>query len=127
MIPDVLAIDASPSVPIRNYLDRGGRVVWIGDIPFWRQGKCFPNLSRLSIEQIAKKHDLSLISLKLYPNKDPFDAGIIEIHFPNTTIISNQSGDYICHRGVRDKLGDTQVHTCVLEGSSIFEYLNTGR
>jgi len=64
---------------------------------------CMDNKANYRAEvEYAKKHNLSLISLKPYPNKEPFDAGIIEIHFPNRTIISNQSGDYICHRGVRE-------------------------
>jgi hypothetical protein len=39
IIPDVLAEDFSPSIILRSYLDAGGRIVWIGNIPFWLQGK----------------------------------------------------------------------------------------
>ena len=38
------------------------------------------------------------------------DAGIIEIYFPEKKIISNQSGDYICHKGVRETWGYTGNH-----------------
>ncbi|RLI39578.1 hypothetical protein DRO64_10330 [Candidatus Bathyarchaeota archaeon] len=53
---------------------------------------------------------LSRIPLKPYPNKEPYDAGIIEIYFPKKLIISDQSGDYICHRGVRETWGYTGPH-----------------
>lgn len=39
VIPDTVAKEASSNVLIRRYLDKGGRVVWIGDIPFYYQGK----------------------------------------------------------------------------------------
>jgi hypothetical protein len=39
------------------------------------------------------------------PSKKPCDAGIIEIYFPERKIVSNQNGDYICHRGVRETWG----------------------
>lgn len=39
MIPNILAPDYSPSIILRSYLDEGGKIVWIGDIPFWRQGE----------------------------------------------------------------------------------------
>lgn len=39
MIPDTLLSSLnSPNDLIRKYLDYGGRVVWIGDIPFWSKG-----------------------------------------------------------------------------------------
>lgn len=34
MVPDF-----SPSIILRSYLDAGGRIVWMGNIPFWLQGK----------------------------------------------------------------------------------------
>lgn len=34
-VPDTILGPHIPNVPIRTYLDDGGRVVWIGDIPFW--------------------------------------------------------------------------------------------
>ena len=43
-------------------------------------------------------------------SKEPYDAGIIEIYFPEKMIISNQDGDYICHRGVRQTWGYTGPH-----------------
>jgi hypothetical protein len=39
MIPDTVAPDFSPSIILRTYLDNGGRIIWMGDHPFWRQGK----------------------------------------------------------------------------------------
>jgi hypothetical protein len=44
------------------------------------------------------------------PIKKPYDAGIIEIYFPEKKIVSNQSGDYICHKGVRQTWGYTDNH-----------------
>ncbi len=38
MIPDKLAKNPSPNSVIRRFLDNGGRVVWLGEVPFWRQG-----------------------------------------------------------------------------------------
>lgn len=35
LIPTEICPDASANNPVRHYLDNGGRVVWIGDIPFW--------------------------------------------------------------------------------------------
>ena len=60
--------------------------------------------------EYAKKHSLNFVSLRLYPNKDPYDAGIIEVYFPGRKIVSNQGGDYICHRGVRETWGFTAPH-----------------
>jgi len=60
--------------------------------------------------ECAKKHRLHFTTLKPYPNKESFDAGIIEIDFTSKTIISDQSGDYICHRGVRETWGYTGEH-----------------
>ncbi len=57
--------------------------------------------------EFFRKHKLDYTRLKPYPNKERFDAGVIEIHFPSRTIISDQSGDYICHRGVRETWGYT--------------------
>ncbi|MBI4424852.1 MAG: hypothetical protein HY554_14060 [Elusimicrobia bacterium] len=37
--PDTIAERPSPSCTVRRYLDAGGRVVWIGDIPFYYQGR----------------------------------------------------------------------------------------
>jgi hypothetical protein len=39
MVPEIITPDFSPSVLLRTYLDSGGRIVWIGDVPFFRQGK----------------------------------------------------------------------------------------
>ncbi len=60
--------------------------------------------------EFAKKHNLSCVRFKPKPNKEPYDAGIIEVYFPEKLIISNQSGDYICHRGVRETWGYTGPH-----------------
>jgi hypothetical protein len=35
LVPFELCTDASANNPVREYLDAGGRIVWIGDIPFW--------------------------------------------------------------------------------------------
>ncbi|MGA8303749.1 MAG: hypothetical protein WA691_04060 [Thermoplasmata archaeon] len=35
LVPFELCPDASANNPVREYLDAGGRIVWIGDIPFW--------------------------------------------------------------------------------------------
>lgn len=39
VVPDTLAESPDASCLIRRYLDAGGRVVWIGDVPFFYQGK----------------------------------------------------------------------------------------
>lgn len=54
---------------------------------------------------------MSEVPLKPYPNKEPYDAGIIEIHFPEKPTISDQSGDYIYYRGVRETWGVTSART----------------
>lgn len=38
IVPDTVYEDGTPNIMIRKYLDKGGRVVWIGDIPFWYKG-----------------------------------------------------------------------------------------
>lgn len=55
MVPEVLAPDFSPSIIMRTYLDCGGRIVWIGDVPFFRQGKYLKDLNTLTSEQIAQQ------------------------------------------------------------------------
>jgi hypothetical protein len=35
--PNTALDDAAPTALIRQYLDNGGSIVWIGDIPFWDQ------------------------------------------------------------------------------------------
>jgi hypothetical protein len=35
LIPAELCPSASANNPVREYLDSGGRIVWIGDVPFW--------------------------------------------------------------------------------------------
>lgn len=37
--PDTIAEAPSHTCLVRQYLDAGGRVVWLGDIPFFRQGR----------------------------------------------------------------------------------------
>lgn len=54
MVPEVLAPDYSPSIILRTYLDRGGRIIWIGDIPFYRKGKPYKDLIKLQPEEIEK-------------------------------------------------------------------------
>ena len=49
--------------------------------------------------KFAEKHRFSYTAFKPKPSREPVDAGIIEIYFPEKKIISNQSGGYICHRG----------------------------
>lgn len=40
MIPEtILDSLSSPNSLVRRYLDAGGRIVWIGDIPFWSKAK----------------------------------------------------------------------------------------
>lgn len=39
VIPDTLCPEISQEVLIRNYLNSGGRIIWMGDIPFYYQGK----------------------------------------------------------------------------------------
>ena len=39
VVPDTLAESPDATSLIRRYLDAGGRVVWIGDVPFFYQGK----------------------------------------------------------------------------------------
>lgn len=60
--------------------------------------------------EFAKKHGFSYVVFKPKPSKEPVDAGIIEIYFPEKLIVSNQSGDYICHRGVRETWGYRGPH-----------------
>jgi hypothetical protein len=43
-------------------------------------------------------------------SEESYEAGIIEIHFPDYTIISDQSCDYICHKGIRETWGYTGNH-----------------
>ncbi len=39
IIPDTVFEDFTPNVLIKRYLENGGRVIWIGDVPFWYRGK----------------------------------------------------------------------------------------
>jgi len=39
IVPETVAEVPNETCLLRKYLDAGGRVVWRGDIPFWRQGK----------------------------------------------------------------------------------------
>ncbi len=39
LIPDNLMASGTANDPIRAYLDAGGRLVWIGDIPFWKKSR----------------------------------------------------------------------------------------
>jgi len=55
MVPNILAPDYSPSIILRTYLDEGGRIVWLGEIPFYRKGKPFKNLKNLKSEEIENK------------------------------------------------------------------------
>ena len=73
--------------------------------------KCMDNeINYRSELEFAKKHGLNYVMLKPKPSKEPIDAGIIEIYFPEKKIISNQSGDYVCHKGVRETWGYTGPH-----------------
>jgi len=75
---------------------------------------CMDNESNYKAElEFAKKHNSNYIALRLKTNKEPVDAGIIEIYFPERLIVSNQSGDYVCHRGVRETWGCTGNHSDV--------------
>lgn len=38
MIPNTILGNHTPNNLIRKYLDEGGRVIWLGDIPFWTKG-----------------------------------------------------------------------------------------
>jgi hypothetical protein len=57
MVPGVLAPDFSQSVILRRYLDSGGRIVWIGDVPFFTKGKFYANLKNLKPDEIEKRRD----------------------------------------------------------------------
>jgi hypothetical protein len=35
--PDTVLNDSTPTALVRQYLDNGGSIIWIGDIPFWYQ------------------------------------------------------------------------------------------
>ena len=73
--------------------------------------ECEDNEENYNLElEFAKKHGFSYVAFKPKPNREPVDAGIIEIYFPEKRIVSNQSGDYICHRGVRETWGYTGNH-----------------
>lgn len=54
MVPETIAPDYSPSIICRSYLDCGGKIVWMGDVPFFRQGKSCPNLPTWSKDEITK-------------------------------------------------------------------------
>jgi hypothetical protein len=73
--------------------------------------ECMDNEANYKSElEYAKNHKPNFMSLKPYPNKAPHDGGIIKIDFPSKTIISDQSGDYIGHKGVRETWGYTGDH-----------------
>jgi hypothetical protein len=38
IVPNTVYEDGTPNIVIRRFLDNGGRVIWIGDIPFWYKG-----------------------------------------------------------------------------------------
>jgi hypothetical protein len=72
---------------------------------------CMDNEENYRAEaEFARKHGLSYIPFRPRPSREPIDAGIIEIYFPEKKIVSNQSGDYICHKGVRETWGYTGSH-----------------
>lgn len=52
MVPEPLAPDSSPSIILRKYLDYGGRIVWLGNIPFFHQGKFCEDLKKHSVRGI---------------------------------------------------------------------------
>lgn len=54
VIPDSICHTPSPSSLIRSYLDSGGKVVWIGDNPFYYQGVNPSKVRGLSKEKIEK-------------------------------------------------------------------------
>lgn len=56
------------------------------------------------------KKESRYVAFRPKPSREPADAGIIEIYFPEKLVVSNQSGDYICHRGVRETWGYTGPH-----------------
>ncbi|RLG17930.1 hypothetical protein DRN63_02330 [Nanoarchaeota archaeon] len=74
--------------------------------------KCNTDDKRNYLKWLKEYRSLGLtkVPIKPYPNKESYDAGIIEIYFPEKLIISDQSGDYICHRGVRETWGYTGPH-----------------
>ena len=37
--PDTVLDDSAPTALVRQYLDNGGSITWVGDIPFWAQAK----------------------------------------------------------------------------------------
>jgi hypothetical protein len=39
IVPDTVAETMTPACTVRRYLDAGGRIVWQGDIPFYKQGR----------------------------------------------------------------------------------------
>jgi hypothetical protein len=39
IVPEEIFGDVDANVPLRKYLDAGGRVTWMGDIPAWSKGK----------------------------------------------------------------------------------------
>jgi hypothetical protein len=38
IMPDTIVHESGPYTRVRQYLDSGGRIVWIGDTPLWNQG-----------------------------------------------------------------------------------------
>lgn len=38
IVPATVLRENSPNDLIRRYLDEGGRIIWIGDVPFWTKG-----------------------------------------------------------------------------------------
>jgi len=75
MVPDIIAPDFSPSIILRTYLDVGGRVVWMGDHPFWRQGKNKKNLSSNESEWVEWKFYgmFSILGLNAEFNYSPIE------------------------------------------------------
>jgi len=57
MVPEELAPDCSPSIILRAYLDAGGRIIWIGEIPFYYKGRRFKEVANLTSEEIEKNKD----------------------------------------------------------------------
>ena len=83
-----------------------------GMVKFTRKiGKANPYKINLGNPMVKMLNEYTTqLSLQMAEQQKTCDAGIIEIYFPEKEIVSNQNGDYICHREVRKPGGYTDNH-----------------
>lgn len=69
VIPDTIAEDYYSNTTFREFLDSGGNVVWIGDIPFFYIGREEGNLDQDAWKKGAPVHALGIIPLFAVPKQ----------------------------------------------------------